>query len=134
MRTPEDRRRCERVGFHSQVTVDLSGGDVTLKARSANISLAGVGLICPSPLPVGQPVTLTFHLTSRAGPVRERVTGRVISLRFDDDVALIGVEFDAVLGQKATAWPGWSKGFDRETRRGDAFKAKEAGQVRFCDS
>jgi len=103
MRTPEDNRRFERMPFYSQVTVDLSGGDVRLEARSANISLGGVGLICPTALPVGEHVTLTFHLTSSAGPVAERVTGRVVSSRFDDGVALIGVEFDAVLGHEAAA-------------------------------
>jgi PilZ domain len=93
MPTPQHGRRFERAPFFVEVTLALPQGGHLVEARSVDISLGGVGLICPVPLAVGSVITLTFSVRGRTGAVEECVVGRVASLRYDDDASLVGVEF-----------------------------------------
>lgn len=101
MPTPQDKRRFGRAPFLANVTVELLSGDSVIDARSVDVSLGGVGLISPTPIPAGEQVVLTFHLKTASGTTTERIPGRVANLRFDDDASIVGVEFSAVLDRNA---------------------------------
>jgi hypothetical protein len=91
-------RRFVRVPFFAKATLAVLFEAQVIEARSIDISLGGVSLACPTPLPIGQLVSLTFHLTTGETRSEERpVSGRVSHLRFDDDAAIIGVEFTPTL-------------------------------------
>jgi c-di-GMP-binding flagellar brake protein YcgR len=98
--TPQDKRRFGRAPFIANVTVELPAGGSAIDARSVDISLGGVGLISPMPVPVGEHMVLTFHLKTSSGMTTERIPGRVVNLRHDDDASIVGVEFAAVLDHK----------------------------------
>jgi c-di-GMP-binding flagellar brake protein YcgR len=68
-------------------------GDGAFEAYTVDLSLGGVGLASPAPLPTGARVALTFYLVTGADEVLEQVDGRVVNLRYDDDASHIGVEF-----------------------------------------
>jgi hypothetical protein len=102
MRTmPTQVRRCsERGPFNAHVTLVSTLEASTQEARSIDVSLGGVSLICTEPLEVGQCITLIFHLATQSGMVAEEVCGRVMSARFDDDVAVLGIEFTSPLDRR----------------------------------
>ncbi len=94
-------RRLERVPFFVEVIVaPLNGGTMT-PARSFDISLAGVGLVCSKPIPVGQSVCLTFYITTGKGVVAEGpVLGRVARIHHDYDDSVMGLEFERILDRR----------------------------------
>jgi hypothetical protein len=95
-----DKRRFERVPFFAEVAVSLPAGEHLIDARSIDISLSGIGLVCPMPLPVGMSVSVTVRLGSDERLIEEGpVVGRVVNLRLDDDAAIVGVEFTPVLSR-----------------------------------
>ena len=88
------KRRYVRIPFFKKVTVTPAVGDgAAFEAYTFDISLGGVGLASPAPLPTGSGVELTFHLMKGTDEVSERVAGRVVHLRYDDDASRMGVEF-----------------------------------------
>jgi c-di-GMP-binding flagellar brake protein YcgR len=99
--TPQDKRRFGRAPFFANVTVELLSSSSAIDARSVDISLGGVALISPMPVPIGEHVVLTFHLKTSSGMTTERISGRVVNLRHDDDASIVGVEFSAVLDRNA---------------------------------
>jgi c-di-GMP-binding flagellar brake protein YcgR len=95
-----ERRRFERRSFFAAVKIEAASGP-SIEARSDSISLGGVGLLSPTPLARGEGVELTIRIPGGAG-TEERVSGRVASLRSDDDCAIIGVEFSSPLDRRST--------------------------------
>jgi hypothetical protein len=95
-----ERRRFERKPFFAAVTIKTASC-ASIEARSNEISLSGVGLISATPIAAGEAVALTIRVPGPDG-VAERVSGRVASLRFDDDCAVIGVEFSSPLDRLTT--------------------------------
>ena len=97
------RRRFERVPFFTNVTLSPSQG-LPLEGRTIDISFGGVRVVCPKPLPVGQLVTITFHLTTPSGMAAktEQVIGRIVNLQVDVDATAMGLEFVAPLNEKST--------------------------------
>ena len=102
MVAPTSRRRFERMPFFANVTIRSQSGGPSVKGRSIDISLGGVGLVSESPFPVGKLVDLTFHLSTPKGIVNEQVSGRVACVRFDDNAAIVGLEFSTILAREAT--------------------------------
>jgi hypothetical protein len=105
-----EQRVYERVPFFRPVEVSAPPEAPPVEARSFDISLGGVGLVCPrsSGLRPGAPVALTFRLNDpRRGPVVERVFGRVAHLRAEPDGVRVGVEFLEPL--HPTSYPGLSE-------------------------
>jgi hypothetical protein len=94
------KRRFERGPFIAHVTVASTLEASTQEAQSIDVSLGGVSLICTEPLEIGLCITLTFHLATQSGMVAEEVCGRVMSARFDDDVAVLGIEFTSPLDHR----------------------------------
>jgi hypothetical protein len=87
-------RRYVRVDFFCRVDVAPISGGKTIEARSANISLGGVGLIVPQSLELGQVLQLTFHLRDREGnELLEQIAGRVVNSRSDFEILRVGIEF-----------------------------------------
>jgi c-di-GMP-binding flagellar brake protein YcgR len=95
---PPDTRRCVRVPYFGKVTIVDPPNEAPIEARSIDISLNGVGLVSPKPLPVNTLVTLQFHLTNPNGtPTAEQVSGRVAYVRFESGTSVVGLEFLPVL-------------------------------------
>lgn len=90
----------ERVPFFTRVTLESSHWGQTADARTVDVGLHGVGLICQEPLPVDQTVSLTFYLKDGPREAAELVVGRVVNVRFDDDVTIVGVEFSEPLSPR----------------------------------
>jgi c-di-GMP-binding flagellar brake protein YcgR len=95
------RRRYERMPFSARVILVSSFLDVPLEARSLDISPGGVALLCDQPSPTGQVVSMTFHIESPSGMIRETVSGRITNIRLDDDAAILGVEFLPTLDRRS---------------------------------
>lgn len=95
-----ERRRFGRLPFFVPVALTPNTVPGSIQGHTFDISLGGAGLTCPTPLPVGESVRLAFHLPAPAGRVVEELTGRVASLRFDDDGAIMGVEFDELASSR----------------------------------
>ena len=92
--THPNRRRLERAPFFTRVSVASLPRGFVFEARSMDINLDGVGLVCQSSLPVGQLVTLTFLFGTTGKRLDETpVCGRVAHVRFNDGAAILGIEF-----------------------------------------
>jgi len=98
----ESQNPSDRIPFLCRVTLEPSPWVPAVDARTVDVGLHGVGLICQEPLPADQAVALAFYLKDGPREVTERVVGRVVSVRFDDDVTVIGVEFREPLSQRDT--------------------------------
>ena len=57
-----DRRGHPRLPFAAEVTLTPLAGGPPIEARAIEISLSGVRLVCATPVPVEQRITLTFRL------------------------------------------------------------------------
>jgi len=103
MPTPA-KRHHKKVPLIARVTVVPVPPAAPIEAQSVEVGLDGVGLLCALPLPVGEAVSLTFHLTTGSGSetVVGPIFGRVTGVRFDDDTAVVGVEFDEILSQESS--------------------------------
>jgi len=94
-------RRFIRVPFFTKVVVLPQAATASVEARSIDISLGGMGLVCQSALPIGQSVSLTFYLTTTTGEVPQGpVPGRVTGVRFENNTSILGVEFDHTLERR----------------------------------
>jgi hypothetical protein len=100
MLATQHRRAFERVPFFADVLLTSPVGGHSVAARSVDISLGGVGLICPGALTPGEPVVLTFRLPTGTGVVaEERLLGRVAHVRSDEAGQVLVVEFSAPLSR-----------------------------------
>jgi c-di-GMP-binding flagellar brake protein YcgR len=109
-----ERRVYERVPFFKPVGLSAPPEGKGIDVRSFDISLGGVGLVCPRGvgLNLGASVAVTFQLTDpRRGPVIERVMGRVVHLRPGADACHVGVEF--IEPVHPTTYPGLSRVIER---------------------
>lgn len=89
--------------FFAGVTVTLSPCGRTIEARTFDISLGGVGLICPTMVAVGQILSMAFRLADRSGgAVIEVVHGRVCHSRSDEGATTVGMQFLSPLGRRTT--------------------------------
>ena len=97
-----ERRGYIRVPFFTKVVVLPQAATASVEsAHSIDISLGGVGLVCQSALPIGQPVSLTFYLPTATGEVPQGpVPGRVTGVRFENNTSILGVEFDHTLERR----------------------------------
>jgi len=102
MDTSRDRRQYARRPFRARVTVSLPTPQVSVEANVFDISLNGVRLICAEPLSAGNDVLLTFRMRTRKGVQTEEVSGCVVHSRMDDDVWVIGLQFNQVLAPEST--------------------------------
>ena len=93
-----------RVPSHAQAEVTPVPDGETIEAYAFAIGLDGAGLACCTPLAVGQPVSMIFCFTTRAGAAAREgpLLGRTTSVHFDDDVAIIGVEFAERLSRRTS--------------------------------
>jgi hypothetical protein len=73
-----------------------------VEANVLDISLGGVGLICSEPVFEGEDALLTFQFGTRKGVHIEEVWSRVVRTRMDDDVWVVGLEFNKVLDRRNT--------------------------------
>jgi c-di-GMP-binding flagellar brake protein YcgR len=92
--TTAERRLHVRVPFTAQVDlIPLEGGQ-PLRARAADLSLRGVGLVAPRALRIGIAVGLVFHLPEECeDAARQQILGKVVSSDRVGDQNRIGVEF-----------------------------------------
>jgi hypothetical protein len=67
-----------------------------------DISLGGVGLICSEPVLEGEDALLTFQIRTRQGVRTEAVWSRAVRTRMDDDIWVVGLEFNKVLDRRST--------------------------------
>jgi c-di-GMP-binding flagellar brake protein YcgR len=84
--------------FFTDVELSDSAGGPPIPARTLEISLGGVGLMSPKPLPEGSHIRLIFHLRNGSQTeVPETVHGMVRVLRSDIDGHRLGIEFSEPL-------------------------------------
>jgi hypothetical protein len=102
MDTSRDRRQYARRPFRARVTVDLPTPPASIEANVFDISRNGVRLICAEPVSAGADVLLRFRVRTRKGVQTEEVSARVIHSRMDDDVWVIGLQFNQVLTPERT--------------------------------
>ena len=102
MEPSQERRQFSRLPFPTRVTVSLRTGQALVKANALDISLNGVRLICAEPVSEGESALLEFRMRTRTGVQIEQVWSRVIHLRMDDDVWVVGLEFNQVLDRQTT--------------------------------
>jgi hypothetical protein len=104
MATPA-KRRYKKVPLFARVTVVPAPPRAPIEAQSVEVGLDGVGLLSALPLPIGEEVSLTFHLTTGSGSetVLGPILGRVTGVWFDDDTAVVGVAFAEILSRES--WP-----------------------------
>lgn len=90
-----ERRVYERVPYFARVSVEIPARAPAVEGRTMDISLGGVGLVCPvSPaVRAGESIAVTFRLTSGREPAEERMPGRVVWLRTEAGCCVLGVEF-----------------------------------------
>ncbi len=92
-------RRHDRVSLSCPVELRVFPDGPTLRGRTYDISLAGVGLVSEAPLEVGTIVCITFLWNHWQVKTRECVTGHVVSMESDIDGNRLGIEFETVIGQ-----------------------------------
>lgn len=97
------RRRSERVPYTALVTLTAPQWGRPFEAWTTEISLDGVNLICPGPLPIGLVVSLTFHSSTPQGATEERLSGRVNKVRADVEASVVEVEFSEALSRRSAS-------------------------------
>jgi c-di-GMP-binding flagellar brake protein YcgR len=107
-----ERRSFVRVPFHKAVTVYEPPKGPRVEARTLDVSLGGVGLMCREALPRGRAVVVVFILNDpRLGAREEHVPGKVVHLAADVDSNRLGVEFDEPV--RASAFPALARAVAR---------------------
>ena len=102
MSTSQERRQFGRAPFHARVTVSLPTRQASVEANVLDISLGGVSLICWERVSDGEDALLTFQIRTRTAKQTEEVWSRVIHVRMDDDVWVVGLKFNKVLDRQST--------------------------------
>jgi hypothetical protein len=103
---PKRPERCfKKVPLFARVTVVPAPPGAPIEAQSVEVGIDGVGLLSALPLPVGEEVSLTFHLTTGSGSdtALGPILGRVTGVWLDDDTAVVGVAFAEILSRES--WP-----------------------------
>ncbi len=88
-----ERRRYERVPFHTRASVTIPG-EPSIEAWTIDLSLGGVRLASGCLFRAGQLLIIAFHLRDEAQrEVTEQVTGVVMFARSESEGYSFGVEF-----------------------------------------
>jgi hypothetical protein len=90
------------VSVQARVMLRLFTSEISVEANALDISASGVCMICSEPLAVGENAFVAFQFRNRTEVQFEEVRGRVISIRMDDDVWILGLEFDEILNWQKT--------------------------------
>lgn len=92
------KRGYERVSFFCRVTIARLPGGPPFEAQCVDINLGGAGISSRSLVPVGQFITISFHIrTAARKEVVEQVFGKVVRAASDIDGHYLGVAFDEPL-------------------------------------
>ena len=86
----------------ARVILRLVTPEISVEANALDISASGVCVICSEPLAVGENAFVAFQFRNRTEVQFEEVRGRVISMRMDDDVWVLRLEFDEILDWQKT--------------------------------
>jgi PilZ domain-containing protein len=98
----QERPRFGRVSFQARVILRLLTPEISVEANALDISASGVCVICSEPLAVGENAFVAFQFRNRTEVEVEEVRGRVIRVRMDDDVWVLGLQFDEILDWQKT--------------------------------
>lgn len=94
----EQKRKQPRVRISRPVYVHASGGDV-IRASAFDISLSGIGIICPQPFVQGDILNLRLHIGVTGALEEAILRGQVRYHYLKDNAYALGVEFiDAAQG------------------------------------
>lgn len=97
----EQKRKQPRVRISRPVYVHASGGDV-IRASAFDISLSGIGILCPQPFVQGDILNLRLHIGVTGALEEAILRGQVRYHYLKDNVYALGVEFiDAAQGTLA---------------------------------
>jgi PilZ domain-containing protein len=75
----EDRRKYSRVGFATQIEIDLNTKDqAKLEGNSKNLSLKGIFVSTPKPFASGTPCCVKIYLTGGIEKIELLIEGTIV--------------------------------------------------------
>ncbi len=91
-----ERRSHERFSITSLADLEVDGSSERIEAYVMNVSRNGVGLYSPTPIEVGNEVTVHLTFNHHGELHTESATGEVIRSNPHVGVHLIGIRFDGL--------------------------------------